>query len=168
MKLPFDDNEFCANFSFDQKIVASLNKENNIKQGSIDESEDTKPNTENTPQKSESEKAASTEDEKIGDLNQAAVKEDTRKDSRASNETVSTQQSTMNRAEKRGILSKSAFSIVIMFAAVAVLFAFNSQWKFRLNEVLDEYIPETKKYIIRVENIPWRSPENIWNEKIHE
>ena len=37
---------------------------------------------------------------------------------------------------------------------------------YRVNEVLDEYIPDTKKHIINVENIPWRSPENIWNEII--
>lgn len=37
---------------------------------------------------------------------------------------------------------------------------------YRINEVLDEYIPETKKHIISLEAISWRSGEMIWNEII--
>ena len=36
----------------------------------------------------------------------------------------------------------------------------------RINEVLDEYIPETEKHIISLEAISWRSGEMIWNEMI--
>jgi uncharacterized coiled-coil DUF342 family protein len=37
---------------------------------------------------------------------------------------------------------------------------------YRINEVLDEYIPETNKHIISFEAISWRSSEMIWNEII--
>lgn len=37
---------------------------------------------------------------------------------------------------------------------------------YRINEVLDEYIPETQKHIISLEAISWRSGEMIWNEII--
>lgn len=37
---------------------------------------------------------------------------------------------------------------------------------YRINEVLDEYIPETNKHIISFEAISWRSGEMVWNEII--
>ena len=37
---------------------------------------------------------------------------------------------------------------------------------YRINEVLDEYIPETKKHIISLETISWPSREMIWNRII--
>ena len=37
---------------------------------------------------------------------------------------------------------------------------------YRINEVLAEYVPETKKHIISLEEISWRSGEMIWNEII--
>ncbi|MGD8523342.1 MAG: hypothetical protein PVF56_19500 [Desulfobacterales bacterium] len=36
----------------------------------------------------------------------------------------------------------------------------------RINEVLDEYVPETKKHIVSLETISWPSSEMIWNEII--
>ena len=36
----------------------------------------------------------------------------------------------------------------------------------RINEVLDEYVPETKKHIISLETISWPSSEMIWNKII--
>jgi hypothetical protein len=38
---------------------------------------------------------------------------------------------------------------------------------YRINEVLDEYKPETKKHMISVEGIQWRSSEKVWNEVIN-
>ena len=109
-------------------------EENNIERDSDDASKDAEPKTENTPEKSESEKTASHEDDKIDDLNKMAYKKDTRKDSRDPKETVSTKANTIDKVKKRRILSKLAFSIVLMFAAVAMLIAYNSQWKFRLKK----------------------------------
>jgi len=37
---------------------------------------------------------------------------------------------------------------------------------YRINEVLNEYVPETKKHIFSLEAISWRSSEMIWNEII--
>ena len=37
---------------------------------------------------------------------------------------------------------------------------------YRINEALDEYIPETKKHIISFDAICWRSGEMIWNQII--
>ena len=37
---------------------------------------------------------------------------------------------------------------------------------YRINEVIEEYIPETEKHIISFETISWRSGEMIWNEII--
>jgi uncharacterized coiled-coil DUF342 family protein len=37
---------------------------------------------------------------------------------------------------------------------------------YRIDEVLAEYVPETKKHIISLEDISWPSGEMIWNEII--
>ena len=35
---------------------------------------------------------------------------------------------------------------------------------YRINEVLNEYVAETKKHIFSLESVSWRSSEVIWNE----
>ncbi len=37
---------------------------------------------------------------------------------------------------------------------------------YRVNDVLDDYLPETKKHLISLEGLQWQSSEMIWNEII--
>jgi hypothetical protein len=82
--------------------------------------------------------------ETSGDIKEAVDKEDVDNDSGDQVESDNTKANGTHRTVKRSIFSKLAFSIILMFVVIVVIFAYAKPWRYRLKKEPQPLSPQTE------------------------